>query len=287
MARAGRVEPLEGLERWQLQSSLALVDVLPGRGALVSRWSVAGEELLYLDPATLVDRARSVRGGIPILWPNAGRLEGDRYALGGASYPLRQHGFARDHAWRVADCGAVGDEAFVVLTLEDDEASRACFPFAFRLRYELRLQGAQLSLAFEVANRSDRELPHAPGFHPYFALDDGAKDGFEVETDATWGIERPSGRPFALGKPDFTAVELDLHLQDHALPGTLLRRPSRRPIRVTWFDGFEAVVLWTLKGRDFVCVEPWAAQAGAFPAGEGVRRVPAGGVDRVEWSLSV
>ena len=33
-------------------------------------------------------------------------------------------------------------------------------------------------------------------------------------------------------------------------------------------------MLWTLRGKDFVCVEPWTAPAGALASGEGLVHVP-------------
>jgi galactose mutarotase-like enzyme len=81
-----------------LVSGETLVELVPARGALVTRLAVAGVELLYLDRATLADPSKNVRGGIPILFPFAGRLEGDRFTAvrpGGAPKIKKQHGFCR------------------------------------------------------------------------------------------------------------------------------------------------------------------------------------------------
>ena len=53
------------------------VEIAPARGALVTRLVVKGQELLYLDRATLDDPSKNVRGGIPVLFPFAGRLDGE------------------------------------------------------------------------------------------------------------------------------------------------------------------------------------------------------------------
>jgi len=280
------VEPLGPFERWRLESELAVVELLPARGALVTRFSTAGDELLFLDEATVVDTARSVRGGIPILWPNAGALPPGPIEREGAPLRLTRHGFARDRAWTVAASGCDERGAFVRLTLEDDDATRAVFPFAFRLELELLLQGAALTLELRVQNRGDRPLPHAPGYHPYFRVPQEAKERAEVESDATTAWDNRRQQPVALGQPDLTADELDWHYEDHALPGTLLRRPPLRPVRLTWSDGFETLVVWTLGGQPFVCVEPWSAPAGAI-ADERARVVAPGAVDVLRWSLSV
>ncbi len=287
MASVVEIDPLGPWKRWRLSNEQASVDVLPGRGGLVTSFRVGPEELLFLDASTVLDATKSVRGGVPILWPIAGRLEGDRYESSGCEYRLKQHGFARNRPWDVLSSGVDEASPYLTLVQRDDAETRAVFPWPFELRYTVRLLGAELRMTLEAENRGDAPMPHAPGFHPYFAIPDASKAKLRVETDATWGLDNRSGKPYALGEIDFTVEELDLHLQDHFLPGTLLRRPEARPVRLGWNDGFEALVLWTLRGRDFVCVEPWAAQAGAFPSGEGVRTVPPGEADGVSWSISI
>src|SRR3954467_7816428 len=79
--------------------SQSVVEVCPERGALVTRYAWGGRELLYLDRQTLVDRAASVRGGIPILFPNPGRLPSERWSWNDAAGQLPQHGFARRLPW--------------------------------------------------------------------------------------------------------------------------------------------------------------------------------------------
>lgn len=281
------VEPLGTLQRVRLESPLGLVEILPERGALVSRWRVGDEELLYLDESTVLDSLKNVRGGVPLLWPVAGRIPGNRYEALGRSFAMRQHGFARERAWTVIERSAGPDGAYVTMRLVDDESSLALYPWPFEARLTVRLQGSAVSFALEVENRGVESMPHAPGFHPYFAVPESSKERLRVETDASWAIDQRTGNPFALGDPDFTAEELDLHLQDHALPGTLIRRPGQRPIRLEWIDGFDALVLWTLRGKDFICVEPWAAVAGSFPAGEAVRMIAPGETDRLMWTMSI
>jgi galactose mutarotase-like enzyme len=273
--------------RLGLVTSTARVELLPSRGALVTRFSVGGDELLYLDEATVVDAAASVRGGIPVLWPVAGRLPEDRYEEDGRSFTMPQHGFARRRAWQVVSREASGDEAAVELQLKDDADSLGLYPRRFTLTYRIALQGARLVLTWRVRNDDDRPLRHAPGFHPYFRVPLEAKERARVETDASWAQDQRTGRPVALGAPDFSQGEIDWHLQDHALPGTLLHRPGLRPVRLSWDDGFETLVLWTLPERAFVCVEPWAANGGALATGEGVRVVAPGAEDVLRLVIEV
>src|SRR5262245_48306902 len=88
-----------GMDLWTLTYGSAVAEVVPQRGGLVSRFCVGDEEILYMDPETLADRTKNVRGGIPVLFPVAGRLSGDRYTRDGRSFPMRQHGLARLAPW--------------------------------------------------------------------------------------------------------------------------------------------------------------------------------------------
>ena len=60
-----------GLETVVLQApdGAAECHVIPARGGLVSRWRVGTDEVLFLDEASVADRTKNVRGGIPVLFP--------------------------------------------------------------------------------------------------------------------------------------------------------------------------------------------------------------------------
>jgi galactose mutarotase-like enzyme len=79
---------------------------------------------------------------------------------------------------------------------------------------------------------------------------------------------------------------VDLHLRDHAAPGTRLERgPGLPPVKLSWSPEFRQLVVWTLQGRDFVCVEPWTAGAGALATGEGLLHVAPG--ERVSLAFHI
>ena len=55
--------------------------LVPERGGLVTEWLCNGRELLYFDQLRFADPTKSVRGGIPVLFPICGNLPGDRLPL--------------------------------------------------------------------------------------------------------------------------------------------------------------------------------------------------------------
>jgi galactose mutarotase-like enzyme len=238
----------------------------PARGGMVTRFSVAGEDVLYLDEATLADPSKNVRGGIPILFPIAGKLAPDM--LAGATAPLPQHGFARNRSWRVV--AQEPDRA--VLMLEADAATRAAYPHDFALRFTYALSDGRLAIEQRFENRGTTPMPIHWGIHPYFAVPD--KAAARVATDATAAWNNVAGAPVPFTGVDFRSGEIDLHLLDHRPAGTRLSRPEARDVVLDWSADHRVLVLWTLPGRPFICVEPWSAPANALQTGHGIEVPP-------------
>jgi galactose mutarotase-like enzyme len=263
----------------------SLVALCPTRGGLVTQFRVGAREVLYLDRATLVDRAKNVRGGVPVLFPIAGRLAGDAYRVGAETFSLAQHGFARNLPWRVLARSTDG-AARVTLGLDSSPATLAAFPWAFRARFTIELRGATLSLAQEYANDGDSPMPLHMGLHPYFFVPDADKAGTRVETDATRAFDNTTKRTGAVGPIDLTLPEVDLHLVDHRAPTARLRTPDGRAVRLDLDPSYGPLVLWTLAGRDFVCLEPWSALADALNTGVGVISVGPGAAHRARFAIT-
>lgn len=73
---------------------------------------------------------------------------------------------------------------------------------------------------------------------------------------------------------DLTADEVDMHLSGHSKQETRRSRgPGLRPIHLSWGPEFKVMVVLTLKGKGFVCVEPWTAVAGTLATDEGLLHV--------------
>ena len=254
-------------ERRVLRDGEAELTVVPERGAIVTSVKLRGEELLYLEEATLADPAKSVRGGIPVLFPIAGKLPEGGYLIAGRRYELPQHGFARNRAWTVKDASP----SSLSMELASDDATRKVFPFEFEAKLTVAIQGGekpQARIALAVRNTGTAPLPFHAGFHPYFLVPDRAKKDARVETVATRAFDNRTGKSGPLATIDFTAPEVDLHLEDHDEPKTTLSRgEGRAPIRLNWSANARRMVLWTLAGKDFICVEPWTAPGGALAAG--------------------
>jgi galactose mutarotase-like enzyme len=241
----------------------AHVDIVQERGGLVAKFDIGEASVLYLDEATLADRSKNVRGGVPVLFPTPGKLADDAWAYAGKRGSLKQHGFARNERWAVTSFG----ESSVTLALEwaGDAAS---WPWACTLEIAFSLRARTLRLDQRVINRAGEAMPFGLGFHPYFHVPDRDKPRARVATAATRAFDNVSKREIAVAGPiDLTAKELDLHLLDHGKTACALELPTRT-VELRGSREFTHWVVWTLAGKDFVCVEPWTCPGNALNTGE-------------------
>lgn len=259
-------DPLESL-RLEDEAAGSMVQLAPSRGGMVTRFLVRGVPVVFLDETTLRDRGKSVRGGIPVLFPIAGKLPDNRYATAGRAFTMKQHGFARDLPWTVVD-ESTRDGASVTLGLAASEATRAQYPFEFALRFTVRLRAEVLTVEQRIENQDDVPMPIQPGLHPYFFVPDGIKGGTRIDTDATRGHDNRTGTDVEVPVPiELAGREVDLFLYDHRPRETTLHRPGLPGIRIQFGADQSVLVVWTLPGRDFVCVEPWRAKPGTLASG--------------------
>ncbi|TIW90948.1 MAG: aldose 1-epimerase family protein, partial [Mesorhizobium sp.] len=107
-----------------------------GQGAeLVSLRDADGTEFLW-------QAGPEWRRHSPVLFPIVGRLKGDQMRHRGRTYPMTQHGFARDKPFTWARKGSRS----CTLVLTDDADTRAHYPFAFRLEVTYTLVRQQLDV---------------------------------------------------------------------------------------------------------------------------------------------
>jgi galactose mutarotase-like enzyme len=262
-------------------------------GAEARAWQVAGLDLLWPgDPAVRAEIS-------PILYPVVGwtrdgaRVDGRHHALG-------LHGFARFETFAVE---AKGPD-FVRLALNDNERTRAVYPFAFGLTVEYRLGGDALDVALEVANPGSRPAPYACGLHPGFrwplagARREGAMVRFERQERAEVPAIVPGGlvgrtmRPVPLkGRELPLTDELfardALCFLDCASRSLAFVDASGASIAME-FPGFQHAALWTRPGAPFICLEAWTGFsdpegfAGELADKPGMRLLEPGGRARHE-----
>lgn len=103
----------------------------------------------------------------PVLFPFVGRLKEDRYEVAGKTYPMGQHGFARDCEFEIMH----QTDSTVTLKLSDSPSTKERYPYAFHLLITYTLTGNTVTTAYHVENpASDEPLYFSIGAHPGFNI---------------------------------------------------------------------------------------------------------------------
>jgi len=236
--------------------------------------NLTGAELWFLRDATgadvLWDGDPAVWSGrCPILFPIVGRLAADTYRLDGQAHHLAKHGFARQSRFTLAETG----EDHVLLRLEDDATTRVAYPFAFALSLRFAITAQGLTIAAEVANRGEGNMPVSFGFHPALRWplrpdqpradhrivfdDEEAPVVHRMDANGLLATTQPS--PIV---ERVLALRDDLFIDDALiLPGVNSRgvtygAPGGPSVRVE-AENLPDLGIWTKPGAGFICIEPW------------------------------
>ncbi len=129
-------------------------------GAQVLSWVPAGgQEQLYLSPNSRYGAGASIRGGVPVIFP--------QFAEQGSG---PRHGIARNRAWELVQQDKGEDDALAVLRLTDDAETRTLWPHAFALELTVRLTGVQLDLELAVENLDEVPFDFQAALHSYWRV---------------------------------------------------------------------------------------------------------------------
>lgn len=263
------------------------LEVVPERGGIITQWRIQGQEILYLDSDRFTHPELSVRGGIPILFPICGNLPDNTYTYKGQQYTLKQHGFARDLPWQVVE-QATDDCASITLILDSNEETKAVYPFDFQLNFSYRLWGNSLVIYQNFTNRSTEPMPFSVGLHPYFCVQDKARLEFHIPANEFQNQKTKTSHPFN-GEFDLNSDEIDVAFRKLSGDSATVSDMSRQlQLNMEWNNAYYGtLVFWTLKDKDFYCLEPWSAPRNALNTGEDLVMLPPGETLQTWVSMNV
>ncbi|MGB8701870.1 MAG: aldose epimerase [Thermosynechococcaceae cyanobacterium] len=258
--------------RVENEDRTAWIEVVPERGGIVTAWHALGQDLLYLDRDRFADPSLSIRGGIPILFPLCGNLPHNTYTVNDQTFQLKQHGFARDLPWQVFS----HSESALTLGLNANAQTLAQYPFNFAFQIAYRLQGNTLNVRSQIANQSTQDMPFSLGFHPYFAVADKSALTFDLPATQQLDHQTLESHPYT-GSLDLAVPELDVAL----FPVTAQKagmgdRQQGIRLDLAYDACFTTLVVWTVDGKPYVCLEPWTAQRNALNTGHDLLQLQPG-----------
>ncbi len=208
----------------------------------------------------------------PVLFPIVGRLKGDQLRYEQNTYPLTQHGFARDKHFT---CISHTDNS-IALQLSFSTDTVQHYPFHFKLILTYRWEHEQLICGYEVINADAKTIWFSIGAHPGLLLPVADLSQFTLEFNKTETAAR-----YLLQEGLFTGEKEELLHHQNILPlhaslfdkdaivfktlastqVTLKQTGATFSVQMD-FEGFPQFAVWTKKGSQrFVCLEPWFGYA--------------------------
>lgn len=208
----------------------------------------------------------------PVLFPFVGSLKNKTFLYDGKSYPMGQHGFARDMEFSLVSND--GTEAW--FSLSSDETTYEKYPFAFTLEIGYVLSGNTLKVIWKVVNEDEKPMYFSIGGHPAFMCplnEEGVQTDYfiEFDTDKDLTYSKLSENGLVYKKDNVLAtnggkLQVTEHLFDEdalVVEGKQAQRVSLcKPDGVPYLTvAFDAPLfgLWSpaKKHAPFICIEPW------------------------------
>ena len=257
---------IKGLGKTTVLSLGNVSAVVDSFGAKCLQLTVNGDDLLFYDSEDIG------HSGIPICFPSFGPLPNNEFIIDGKSYPMKQHGFARDCDFKIKE--ESGHSLTYVLTESEETKSRFPFDFEFLVTYKLLENG--LSIKFQMTNKSQSDLPISPGVHPYFAVDNPNDILVTTRADSAYNnlnayeLENLHDSDYlkVINETDIKTLKVeknpDHHLTGHDLEQTEIFRGEQSKITMEAdLQTFKMMAIWRkAENSPFICVEPSNIQNG-------------------------
>ncbi len=237
--------------------------IVPERGGIVTSWICKGKEIFYLDELRFNQPQKSIRGGMPILFPICGNIPENLAYINKIPYPLNQHGFARDLCWEIT---LLEDKMGVRITLHSTKKTLTIYPFKFRLLIELRLRKSTLEITSKIINYSNITMPFSFGLHPYFQISD-------LKNVNLLGLPKECINQKNLLK-EKTSCQLNnlfkgVDFLAEPISSTCLIDSSKDLcIELKMQEPFLYNVIWTDPPRQMICLEPWTSKRNSINTGD-------------------
>lgn len=208
----------------------------------------------------------------PVLFPFVGSLKNKEYRFEGKTYPMGQHGFARDMEF-VVDSQSESEAWF---SLTSNEETLEKYPFEFVLRVGYQLQGKELKVLWQVENPAQKEMYFSIGGHPAFMCplkQEGKQSEYYLKFDSakplSYGLVNEQGLMMETeeilqtenGIVKITDNMFDrdaLVIERRQATAVSLCTPDQKEYLTVRFDA-PLFGVWSPagKGAPFICIEPW------------------------------
>ena len=253
----------------------------PERGGIITNWCSNNCQILYFDEKRFLNTTKSIRGGVPILFPICGNLD-KCFSFGKNYKALMQHGFARNLKWNFS-LNKIKNS--LCLSLNDNNITRQYYPYSFEIEIDYFLEIESLRVEINVLNKSPCEMPINFGLHPYFNISDYKNIKF---------VERSNTCQNQLNNSQEQTDDLLKNLQNGI--DLLMYTSGRTSFKDFGFNRkislinpapFDICVLWTDPPRKMICMEPWTSPRNSLATGIKKIDIPANSSQQLSASIKI
>ena len=255
----------QGIYIFQLDEN-NYIKFCPERGGVITNWVSENNEIIYLDEKRFLDRGKSIRGGIPILFPICGNLNISNSLFGKKYLQLPQHGFARDLPWQYS---LNKKEKSLCLVLQDSEITRKYYPFDFEVRIEVTLKINCLEFKIHIQNKTNVAMPINFGLHPYFNISDFKNLEF---FDYPLNCQDQKRNILINTLEDLKNIHNGIDLLMYSSGKSSFRdNIFKRQVTLNHPYPFDLGVIWSNPPRQMICLEPWTSPRNSLV--DGLRKI--------------
>ena len=254
----------------------------PQRGGVITNWISDGKEIIYFDEKRFIDKTKSIRGGIPILFPICGNINTSSSVFGKDFLQLKQHGFARDLQWQYS---LNENEKSLILTLNESKKTKKYYPFDFELKIEVFLKINFLEFEITIFNKTDNTMPINFGLHPYFNISDFKNLEFIVNP---LNCQNQEKNIISNTLDELKNINLGVDLLMYTSGRSAFRdKFFKRQVTLNHPYPFDLGVIWSDPPRKMICLEPWTSPRNSFIDGFRNIMIPSNDNQRFHASIQI
>jgi len=254
----------------------------PERGGVITNWVANGDEILYFDEKRFIDKTKSIRGGIPILFPICGNLNTSNSVFGKDYLQLMQHGFARDLHWQYC---LNDSKKSLFLFLNESQKTKKYYPFDFELRIEVHLKINCLKFTITIQNKTDIAMPINFGLHPYFNVSDFKNLDF---IDNPVNCQNQEKNILSNTLDELKNINLGVDLLMYTSGKSAFRdKVLKREVTLNHPYPFDLGVIWSDPPRKMICLEPWTSPRNSFVDGCRKIMIPSNDSQKFDASIQI
>ena len=220
------------------------------------------------------------------MFPIVGRLVNDTLWYRHKSYPMTQHGFARDMDFEKI---YLEDNQLEFRLVSTDDTKKQ-YPFDFEFIIAYLLNDNQLTINYVVRNMGHEDLPFSVGGHPAFnwpLVPGKDKQAHTIESmcDLMSQMSQLNGgllKPHKVASPMKNRLiqlkdelfENDAMIFDRIVNHEIIYNADNAYQIKMKFADFPQFALWTKPGAPFICLEPWYGFASPEGFDDDIRKKP-------------